>query len=60
MQHEHAHLRTRLVRGERLPVRPDAKHRVGRARVVLGDDRNPHHGSGGYVASTSAACARVT
>ena len=42
VQHEHPHLRAGVARGERLPVRPDAEHRVGRARVVLGDDGDAH------------------
>ena len=60
MQHEHAHLRAGVARGERLAVRPDAEHRVGRARVVLGDDGDAHGHSSRQAVSTSAACSRVT
>ena len=43
VQHQHAHVRARRPRRQRLPVRPDAQHRVGGARVVLGDDGDAHH-----------------
>ena len=42
VQDEHAHVGPGVARGERLAVRPDAEHRVGGARVVLGDDRDAH------------------
>jgi hypothetical protein len=42
MQDEHAHVRAGVAGGERLPVRPDTEHRVGGARVVLGDDDHAH------------------
>ena len=34
--------RAGLRRGERLPMRPDAEHRILGARVELGDNRDPH------------------
>ena len=42
MQHEHAHVGPGVAGGQRLAVRPDAEHRVGGARVVLGDDDHAH------------------
>ena len=42
MQDEHAHVGPGVARGERLAVRPHAEHRVGGARVVLGDDGHAH------------------
>ncbi len=42
MEDEHAHVRAGVARGERLAVRPDAEHRVGGPRVVLGDDGDAH------------------
>ena len=60
VQHEHAHVGAGVARGERLAVRPDAEHRVGGARVVLGDDGDAHGHSALHAASVSAASARVT
>ena len=59
VQDEHAHVGAGVARRERLPVRPHAQHRVRGARVVLGDDRDPHH-SDRCSASVSPACSRVT
>ena len=59
VQDEHAHVGAGVARGERLPVRPDAEHGVGGARVVLRDDRDAHQ-SARCSASVSPACSRVT
>ena len=42
VQDEHPHVGAGVARGQRLAVRPDAEHRVGGARVVLGDDDHAH------------------
>ncbi len=42
VEDEHADLGARVARGERLAVGPDAEHRIGGARVVLGDDGDLH------------------
>ena len=42
VQDEHAHVGAGVARGDRLAVRPDAEHRVGGARIELGDDRDLH------------------
>ena len=47
VQDEDLDVRTRVARGERLAVRPDAERRIRPARVVLGDDRDLH-GSARY------------
>jgi hypothetical protein len=38
MKDEHADVRARIPRGDRLVVGPQPEDRVGLARVVLGDD----------------------
>ena len=60
MQHQHADVGPGVARRERLAVGPDAEHRVGGARVVLGDDGDAHGHSSRQVSSTSAACSLVT
>ena len=49
VQDEHAHVGPGVACGERLPVRPDAEHRVGGARVVLGDNGHAHAFTDGAV-----------
>ncbi len=46
VQHEHAHLRAGVARGERLAVGPDPEHRIAAARVELGHDRHPRPPAG--------------
>ena len=58
VQHEHAHVGAGVARGERLAVRPDAEHRVGGARVVLGDDGDAHHAASACAASVSSGLRR--
>jgi hypothetical protein len=56
VEHEHPDVRAGVASRERLAVRPDAEHRVGRARVVLGDDGDAHGHASRRVWSTAAAC----
>ena len=42
MQHHNPDVGSRLARGERLTMRPDAVDRIMGARVVLRDDKDSH------------------
>ena len=62
VQHEHAHVGSRVACGERLAVRPHAENGIAAARVELGNHRDPRSGSGGHhhdlcVASVASAIA---
>jgi len=58
VQHEHAHIRSGIARGNRLAMSPDPEHRIAAARIELGYDDDLHQRR--WVVSVRCASSALT